>query len=285
MKYEEKLIVSDQVTEKLPEDTDTGVKLSGIKFEKNKLMLHKNGEATVTAYCGNKKASCKVTVVCYTSTISLINSDHEDVSDGKMEMKSGEQAFIKVSFDPYDSTDSRNVKWKSDNKKVSVKNGIITAKETSESVTAKITATVKATDPVSGKLADLSRTVTVNVKPLEVPKASAADKSHTLKLKKAVKMIAAEGSDTTELAISLTAKGKTDIVNVRILSVESSNNDVVSVNKLSSVTTDKNKGIATATLSAKTAGTAYILVKSTAGDGSVEIYSAARLLLPLRHQR
>lgn len=228
------------------------------------------GETTVTAYCGNKKATCKVSVVCYTQSISVMNEDLEDVSDGKIEMKGGEQTFLTVSFDPYDSTDARTVKWKSDNKKVSVKNGIVTAKEVKEAVSAKVTATVKYTDPKTGKTADLSRTVTVNVKPVEVPKASSADNSHTLKTAKKLTLNMSDAvKASAELKIDLKAK-KGDISAIR-LSVETTNSEVVSINSVSSVAADGKNGSATLKLEAKAAGTAYIIVKTSGTEGKENV--------------
>ncbi|MCR5118627.1 MAG: hypothetical protein K6B44_03270, partial [Lachnospiraceae bacterium] len=226
------------------------------------------GDATVTAYCGNKKATCKVTVVSYTESIVLRDSTGAEVSEKTLEMKGGEIEFLSVSFAPYDSTDPRGVKWTSDNKKVTVANGMITAKEVTESVTATISATVKVTDPATGKAdKDLVSKVKVNVTPITVAKAEAPEKGHSLSLsKKSMKLTTLEGKNTADLGITLTAKKDTDITTVKILSVESSNPDVVAADAPAQICVNGKKGITTVKLTAKNAGTAYVVVKSIAGD-------------------
>ncbi|MCR4586213.1 MAG: InlB B-repeat-containing protein [Lachnospiraceae bacterium] len=229
------------------------------------------GEATVTAYCGNKKATCKVTVVSYTEDIIIRDINESEVTGKTLEMKSGEQAFLTVSFEPYDSTDPRNVRWKSDSKKVSVKNGLITAKEVNEAVSAKVTASVKCTDPETGKTSELSRTVTVNVKPVEVAKVSSADKSHTLKLGKSKIALNTSDAEKASAELAVNIKSKSDASAIKIVSITSTNNDVVSVNKVSDVTADGKKGSATVGLQANAAGVAYIIVKTSGTDGNVNI--------------
>lgn len=229
------------------------------------------GEATVTAYCGNKKATCKVSVVSYTEDIIIRDITESEVTGKTLEMKGGEQAFLTVSFEPYDSTDPRNINWKSDNKKITVKNGMVTVKEVTQEETATITATVNATDEATGKVnKTIVRSVKVHATPVVVEKPASQDKSHILKIKKSLKMTAVAGKDTAGLTINIAAKGSNDIADIKILSVESSNNDVVSVNRINGIVTEKNKGSATVDLSAKSAGTAYIIVKTTSGDSSTE---------------
>ncbi len=226
------------------------------------------GETSVTAYCGNKKACCSVTVVSYTTAVSIRDMSGAEVSGSVIEMKGGEQRFLTVSFLPYDSTDPRDVSWKSNDKNVTVKNGLVTAKEVTQPVTASITATVKATDPVSGKASiEVTGSVQVTVTPVIVEKPASADKGHSLSLKKSkLKLITSEGGNTAELGISLTAKKDTDITTVKILSVESSNTDVITVEAPASVTVDGKKLNAAAKITAKNAGTAYVIVKSAESD-------------------
>ncbi len=231
-----------------------------------------SGNATVTAYCGNKKAKCSVKVIKTTEAISITDENGAEVEDSTISLYSGEQAQYTVNFDPYDSNDPRQVAWKSDNKKVSVQNGIVTAKNVKEETEAKITATVKATDTSTGKVnKKIERSFTIKVLPVELQKASAADKSHTLALKKkSIKMITNQDKDTAELIINLTAKGRgLTCDDLEITDVSSSNEEIVEVTELSeieAVNAKGTKGKATATLSAKRAGTAYIVVKSSGSD-------------------
>ncbi|MCR5120204.1 MAG: hypothetical protein K6B44_11380, partial [Lachnospiraceae bacterium] len=227
------------------------------------------GEAEVTAYCGNKKAACKVTVVSYTTAVSIKDMSGADVSGQTIDMKGGEQSFLSVSFAPYDSTDPRDVSWKSDNKAVSVKAGMLTAKEVKEAVTATITATVKATDPVTGKVSkEIVGSVKVKLTPVVVAAPAALDKGHSLSLKKSkVKLTTLDGGNTAALGITLTAKKDTDISTVKILSVESSNTDVVTVDAPADPVINGKKAALSVKLTTKAAGTAYVVIKSTAGEG------------------
>lgn len=304
--YEEKLTAAAEVTEEKTV-TDNSVKIKKVKFADKKLTLIKHGgikenkavaegdenakivyvtgnkdivavdqsgrfypvgvgETSVTAYCGNKSASCKVTVVSYTNELIIKDECNEYIKDQLVEMKSGEQKFFTVSFEPYDSTDPRTVSWRSDNKKVKVKNGLVTAAEVNEVTEVKLTATVKTADPdKNDKL--ISRTVNIRLVPTAVPKASSADKSHTLKLKKNLKLNATENK-TAELQLTLSAKGDTDITAVKVVA-ESSNPLVVSVNALTEGGTEESKRSAAISLEAGKAGTAYIIVK-TYSPGSSE---------------
>ena len=306
--YKEKLKTEDQVKEELPEDADTTTKIKSLKFKNSKLTLEKGdaafenkaeaqgsgtlpevvyvtdnreivavdnegkfypigiGETTVTAYCGNKKATCMVTVVSYTKDIIVRDMNEAEVSG--LEMKSGEQTFLTVSFDPYDSTDPRNITWKSNNKKVTVKNGIITAKETTQEVNAEISVSVKVTDP---KVADgiIKKTVKVHVTPVVIEKPASADKTYTLSLKKkTLKMVTTEGKDSFDLGITVSPKNNSDISGVKILSVTSSNpNVVVSENAAEALSANGKKLESKVKLKAVGAGTAYIYVTTVSADG------------------
>ncbi|MCR5118733.1 MAG: carboxypeptidase regulatory-like domain-containing protein [Lachnospiraceae bacterium] len=227
-----------------------------------------NGETTVTAYCGNKKASCKVTVVSYTKDIIVRDMSEAEVSS--LEMKSGEQTFLTVSFDPYDSTDPRNITWKSNNKKVTVKNGIVTAREVTQEVNAEISISVKVTDAATGKTnKTLTKTVKVRVTPITVEKPANTDKTYTLSLKKkTLKMVTTEGKDSFDLGITVTPKKNADVSGVKILSVSSSNPDVVvSGNAAEEFKANGKKYESKVQLKAVGTGTAYIYVKTVSADG------------------
>lgn len=261
------------------------------------------GEATVTAYCGSKKAACKVTVSAPTENISILNADNEEVSETEdviivgnaasegagdmldanggsaqtIEMKAGEQTFVSVLFTPYDSTDPRAVTWKSDNKNVQVKNGVITAKEVKEVTNAVITASVKVTDPATWKVKKepVTKTVNVRVVPVNIPKASSADKTHTLALKKkSLKMVTTAGGNTAELLINVTSKDKKLSMkggDFNITSVASTNPGVVAVGVTGDLIPDPKdksdkKGTAAVNLTAKSPGTAYIIVVSKSSN-------------------
>ena len=138
-------------------------------------------------------------------------------------------------------------------------------------VSAKVTASVKCTDPETGKTSELSRTVTVNVKPVEVAKVSSADKSHTLKLGKSKIALNTSDAEKASAELAVNIKSKSDASAIKIVSITSTNNDVVSVNKVSDVTADGKKGSATVRLQANAAGVAYIIVKTSGTDGNVNI--------------
>nr|MCR5179572.1 Ig-like domain-containing protein [Lachnospiraceae bacterium] len=237
------------------------------------------GKTTVTAYCGKKKTTCNVTVVSYTNDISIINEKNEDVTGKTLELHGGQKAFLTVSFDPYDSTDSRKVTWKSSHKKaVSVKDGILTVSEVKAETTVTITATVNSKSSDSGKI---SRTVTIRVIPAVPDKNSSADKTHKLSLKVAKKsgskmsLVTTEGKNSKELTINI--KGENDISEGEFLIEEciSTNPDVVEVAMPGALAIEGKNAKTTATVTAKSPGVAYIVVKSrsaenAAGDRNVK---------------
>ncbi len=224
------------------------------------------GETTVTAYCGNRKAVCKVSVVSYTKALIIRDESGAEINGQTLKLKSGEQSFLTASFEPYDSTDPRKISWKSDNKKVGVKNGIITAGEVKEAVTANITASIKITDPETKKLKVLTAEFKAELTPAAVPENSKGDATHTLSVKKSLKLKSGEKNETAELKLTLKAKGSAD-VNSFTYSVESSNSEVVSVNAATVLKADGKKAEAAVTLEARSAGTAYIIVKSSSDGG------------------
>ncbi|MCR5177458.1 MAG: hypothetical protein K6C95_00575, partial [Lachnospiraceae bacterium] len=232
------------------------------------------GSATVTAYCGNKKTSCKVTVVSYTNNLYIINEDNEDVTGGEMSIAGGQQAFLTVLFNPYDSTDPRNVTWKSDNKKITVKKGLVTAKEVTEETTAVITAVVKATDPSNGSKIKISRTVTIKAIPAVPEKAVTNDKSHGLTVTKKKSMVTTENNNIKEITVKITGKKNTTGDEFEILSIASTNEDVVEAGVPEAPVVSGKGQTCKLPLTAKHPGTAYIVVKSRAKaseDGKVNI--------------
>ncbi|MCR5591725.1 MAG: hypothetical protein K6F73_09365 [Lachnospiraceae bacterium] len=86
------------------------------------------GTASVTAYCGNKKAVCKVSVICPTETVSIIDENGKGRrsyyneqyypynwrtgNDNTIVIKSGEKIRLKAVIRPYDNTDPKTVTWK-----------------------------------------------------------------------------------------------------------------------------------------------------------------------------
>lgn len=284
------------------------------------------GETVVTAYCGNKKATCKVTVISPAEKVVILDGngksrpdvydenemfhtswiDWEKKSWKTIIIKSGESLNLKAQLYPCDSTDSRNVTWnvyawpipkqdrhgewyydrdkngrikfKKDSRFVTVKNGVLTAKEVLEPNMNPIlvAATVKQTviDPVTGKTksADLTSMVPVYVHPIVADKPSnKEDMTHTLSLKKqSVSMVTTEGSNTFDLGLSLSSKQKTDAVGENyIIECESLNPNVASVENLTDlVATDTKgkKGAATIRIRANNPGFTYIIVRSRNKD-------------------
>ncbi|MBQ7482352.1 MAG: hypothetical protein IJT80_10810 [Lachnospiraceae bacterium] len=275
------------------------------------------GETVVTAYCGNKKTTCKVSVISPTEKLVILDANGISRPDafGKTTfyegwnkkpeetilIKSGEIMSLHAQMYPCDSTDAKNVTWnvwswpvevkdrygnwdyprdkkgnivyKKDNKYLTIKNGVITARETREPNynPVLVSATVKKSiiDPVTGKIKneDLTAMVPVYVHPIIPEKTAGMDKTHTLSPKKKnLKMVTTEGNNTYDLELTISSKLKTDDVEKNyVIECESTNADVVSVVKSTDpVKTDKNgkKGTARITIRANNPGTAYIIVKS-----------------------
>ncbi len=228
------------------------------------------GTATVTAYCGNKKAVCKVTVSSYTTDIAITDHTGTMVTDTEMHMAAGAQDMLYVVFDPVDSTDNRAVTWKSDNTKaVKVSGGLITACEVKQEASAVITASVKVTDPSNiGKTITKTAKVTVKVSPVTMPEVSTKDATHTLAINKgSLKMETTKDKNTVDLEIKVTPKKQTRLDSIAVESVISTNEDIVSVSTPSAFTASGTKGITTVQLTANAPGTAYVFV-ATKGEGS-----------------
>ncbi len=228
------------------------------------------GTATVTAYCGNKKAVCKVTVSSYTTDITITDHSGTPVTETELNMIAGAQEMLCVEFDPVDSTDNRTVTWKSDNTKaVKVSGGLITACEVKQELSAVITASVKATDPANiGKTITKTAKVTVKVSPVTIPEVSTKEATHTLAINKgSLKMETTKDKNTVDLEIKVTPKKQTRLDSIAVESVISTNEDIVSVSTPSGFTASGTKGITTVQLTANAPGTAYVFV-ATKGEGS-----------------
>ncbi len=226
----------------------------------------KSGNATVTAYCGNKKAVCNVIVSNYTTDIVIRDHDGTEVTDSSIELKAGEQELLTVGFVPEETTDPRTVTWRSSNSKaVKVAGGLITAAEVKNAEEVEITATVKVTDPSTGKTGKtVQRKVKVNVEPVAVPAVSANDKSHTLKIgKSSLKMVTTEELNTSEIGITVSPKKGVVLSDISLISAESTNEDVITVEatELTPDTSGK-KAAAKATITAHAPGTAYVIVRT-----------------------
>ena len=85
------------------------------------------GDTTVTAYCGDKKASCKVSVISPTEKVVILDEngkarkDAYNLTDQELtgwndpdiaiQMKPGEKLSLRTQVYPADSTDPKNVTW------------------------------------------------------------------------------------------------------------------------------------------------------------------------------
>lgn len=235
-----------------------------------------SGDAVVTAWCGNKTASCTVTVVSATESIAVTDEEGKDVTGQIVAMKGGEKALFAVSFDPFDSSDPRDVIWKSDNKKISVNKGLVTVKEVTKEESATITATVKATDTSTGKVnRSVKAEFTVGASPVKISSVSSKDKSHKLAVnKKSLKLVTTEGKNEGKLTVTLTPKSKELSYEDIKVNCESSNENVISVtapNVFEGAGKNARNGKGVAVITAHRAGTAYVTVTSFGGEDSEKI--------------
>lgn len=230
-----------------------------------------SGEAVVTAHCGNRTASCSVRVVSVTESIAVTDKAGTDVTGDNVSMKGGEKELFNVSFNPFDSSDPRDVTWKSNNKNITVNKGWVTVKDITKQETATITATVKATDTTTGRVNKLQKAeFTVTASPVELSPVSSADKSHRLAVnKKSLKLVTTEGKNEGKLPVTLTLKSAELSLEDISVTCKSSNEDVITVNGCDTFTaTGKNgkTGKGEAVITALRAGTAYVTVISSGGD-------------------
>lgn len=101
--------------------------------------------------------------------------------------------------------------------------------------------------------------------PVIAEKIASRDKSHVLKLRKSLKITTSQGR--AELPISILPRKGTDLSDVRLVSVQAGNPDVVSVERISDVSVKGREGSAMVLLTAKAPGKTFITVKTTSGDG------------------
>ena len=90
---------------------------------KGKVTAKKKGTATITAKCGTKKATCKVTVKGIALKSIKLNKT-------KLTMDKGTSKTLKVTYTPSNTTHSKKITWSSSNKKVATvsSKGKVTAK-------------------------------------------------------------------------------------------------------------------------------------------------------------
>ncbi len=191
----------------------------------------------------------------------ILDRNGSEINGRTLELKGGEMSFLTAL---YNGKRTGETEWKSDSKLVTVKNGMITAKEVAKETAAVISTTVKVTDPDSGIIRGVvSQRVRVIVKPVEVEDPVSNDKSHNLKIKRLLKLTSSK--EKAELKVSVSPKEEDDISRVRIVDLRSSNENVVSIDRVSGITVKGKKGEASALLSVKSPGTAYITVKTSSG--------------------
>lgn len=103
-----------------------------------------NGTATITASCGDFKATCKVTVLVHIESVEITNGD--------ITLYKGQSENLSVAFNPSDFSDSKTLIWSTDNDEViTLSNGTVTANAVG---TAKVTV-----ETVNGKTASITVTV------------------------------------------------------------------------------------------------------------------------------
>ena len=176
--------------------------------------------------------------------------------------------LLSVIFDPIGTTDPRNVTWKTSNKKVAtVAGGLVTAKYVNEAQTVDITASVKVTDPATGKTSKtpVTKKVSILVEPNEPDALPTQTKDKKLPIafkKNSVKMLTTEGSNTYDLEITCTPKKDAKVYRL----VGSCNNNIAEVKSVTQFTKTKKNYVATVTLIAKAPGTTYIYYTLNEGN-------------------
>ena len=129
-----------------------------------KVTAVKEGVASVTATCGGKTASCKVTVKKAVVEVTSIT-----ISETSLNLTEGDTKTITATVNPSDATD-KTINWtSSDNNVATVSNGTITAKAPGN-------ATIQAS--CGGKTASCQ--VTVNAKAIDVTSVTLSETSLTL---------------------------------------------------------------------------------------------------------
>ena len=200
------------------------------------------GTAVITATSTNgKTAGCTVTVSKKEIPITEISLDKSSAT-----LTEGETTTLTATVLPENTTDSKNVSWRSSNSEVATvdANGTVTAKRAG---TAVITAT-----STNGKSAGC--TVTVSKKEIPITEISLDKSSATL----------TEG-ETTTLTATVLPENTTDSKNV---SWRSSNSEVATVD-------------ANGTVTAKRAGTAVITATSTNGKSAGCTVTVSKKEIPI----
>ncbi|MBO4373977.1 MAG: hypothetical protein J5829_02615 [Lachnospiraceae bacterium] len=211
------------------------------------------GTATITVYCGNKTASCSVSVTEEIEKVSLFRQ--------KDRIKVGEKLVVMANVEPYTSAADRTISWSVDNKKLasatgSVQGCVLTAKKAG-SVT--LTAKIKTKD-AGGKTLTMVENCQVQIDDPNLEPVSSPDKSYKLGFRKASVKITGLGNTGTVTAV-LSKSEKAESVSVDWIS---SNEDVIKIREAESSAYPSGKNaIATATVSACGAGSAYLIAKVT----------------------
>ncbi len=210
------------------------------------------GTAVVTAYCGNKKAACKVTVKPDMTPYKYCGEETDP--DDPISLNKGEVRLLKIK-NAY-ITGSETVKWSSSNKKVvTVNKGLITAKGAGSAI-------VKAVHK-SGKK-KTTFTFTVNVENVVVPGKAAGDKK--VKLSTPKTSITINSGETKTINVILKGTGfdkrkvKVSTTNKNIMSAYIGEEDVDEGTPVPG--TKSGRGTCAITLNGADPGTAYAVVES-----------------------
>jgi hypothetical protein len=154
---------------------------------------------------------------------------------------------------------------------------VLTAADVSEATEVKITATVKQTDPESGRTKDLTKTVTVKIAPDNKAATSKADNSHTLSTKKSLAMnLSDPARKELDLKFTVSPKGGKKYNEIKIVEISSTNENIVSINNAGAIelAAEGNKGKGSGKISLKgiAPGTAYVIIKTSGSEtGAVNV--------------
>ena len=163
------------------------------------------GEATIIATCGNKTASCQVTVKSPLTGI--------EIGENIDELLPGQTTTLNVVYTPADTTDDKTVTWESsDQTKVKVENGVLTAiapgTVTNTATCGTVTDTITVTVPevhveriaISEPTVSIEKTATKKLEVLYYPENTTDDR--TVTWESADQTIAEVAEDGTVTAIA-----------------------------------------------------------------------------------